>query len=237
MAHDTTHPPAVSPQAGQESKATQLRSNLLICAGLVLILGAGLVQGVWTDRWTVSQALAEACERLQGFTPVLAGWTVEEQELADAAVVKAEISGYKRWRCVRQRDGQVHTVLLLCGRPGPLSVHTPDVCYSGAGYQVSGKVARTTVSAAGLGAPAEFWTAIFRKENNPIAAPLRIYWSWHGDASWKAADYPRLAFRRSLVLHKLYVVHETGDKESDESGEALLQFLLAELERKLFAPE
>jgi hypothetical protein len=213
------------------------RPWLLVLAGFAVILTAGLVHGLWTDRWTSPRAIEEACARLRSFTPALAGWALEDQEMADSTIAKAEVSGYRRWRCVRQSDGQVLTVLLLCGRFGPLSVHTPDVCYGGVGYQVTGKIARTTFPVPGLEAPAELWTAIFRKENNPIAAPLRIYWSWHDSESWKAPDFPRLSFRRALVLHKLYVVHEIGDENAQGVGEALLQQLLPELERKLFAVE
>src|SRR5262249_49124868 len=126
------------------------RSRLLVLAGFAVILTAGLVHGLWTDRWTSPRAIEEACARLRGCTPALAGWTFEDQEMADTAIAKAEVTGYRRWRCVRQSDGQVLTVLLLCGRFGPLSVHTPDVCYGGVGYQVAGKIARTTFTVPGL---------------------------------------------------------------------------------------
>ena len=34
------------------------------------------------------------------------------------------------------------TALILCGRPGPVSIHTPDVCYRGLGYEPTGSPSR-----------------------------------------------------------------------------------------------
>ena len=43
----------------------------------------------------------------------------------------AELEGWLARRYLHRRTGVVVHVLLLCGRPGPLSVHTPEVCYYG----------------------------------------------------------------------------------------------------------
>ena len=50
-------------------------------------------------------------------------------------MARAGIKGcvYRRYR--NPRTGESVSVLLVCGRGGPISVHTPDVCYAGAGYR------------------------------------------------------------------------------------------------------
>ena len=51
-------------------------------------------------------------------------------------------------------------VLLLCGRPGPVSVHTPDLCFPGAGFQEAGEPTRCPIP----GSPGDrFWVRHFRK--------------------------------------------------------------------------
>src|SRR5207248_510559 len=46
----------------------------------------------------------------------------------------AQVAGALSRRYTHRYTHAAATVLILCGRPGPVSVHTPDVCYSGAGF-------------------------------------------------------------------------------------------------------
>lgn len=39
---------------------------------------------------------------------------------------------------VHRTNGRAAAAMLMCGRPGPIAVHTPDVCYPGAGYRQVG---------------------------------------------------------------------------------------------------
>ena len=41
---------------------------------------------------------------------------------------------YRRYE--NHRTGDVATVFLVCGRSGPVSIHTPDVCYAADGFVV-----------------------------------------------------------------------------------------------------
>ena len=153
-------------------------------------------------------------------------------ELDAEDVSQARLAGYSWRRYQNTATGDAVSVLLLCGRPGPLSVHTPDACYGGGGYEMAAPPRRVTAQAA------EFWTARFRKSGSATPEDLRIWWSWNAAGAWKAADSPRLDFARFPVLYKLYVIVE--DASAARSADAkscpeLLDHLLPALDKALAA--
>jgi hypothetical protein len=122
-------------------------------------------------------------------------------------------------------------VILVCGRPGPIAVHTPDVCLRGNGHSLVAATAKYTT------ASAEFWTAKFRNDDAAVPGSLRMLWSWNAGEGWKASASPRLEFARHPALYKLYMARQlaTVDEplEKDPSIE-LLPLLLPALQQALF---
>jgi hypothetical protein len=128
------------------------------------------------------------------------------------------------------------SVLLFGGLPGMISVHTPDVCYPGAGYVLD----RPSVFQRRDGTKghrAEFRTALAtRGGTNPSV--LRILWGWNASKGWSAPDEPRWAFSDAPALCKLYVVRETAGAVVDPGGDPCDDFLsvfLPELDRLVFS--
>jgi hypothetical protein len=115
-------------------------------------------------------------------------------------------------------------ILLICGAPGPTSVHTPDVCYRGAGFEMKGKIARHTEEVPGL-APVEMCTAQFHKPQSAFPEQLRIYWTWSTTGEWNAPVYPRWHFAGQTVLYKLYVIRSTLHTGSTDRDEVCMKFL------------
>jgi hypothetical protein len=123
-------------------------------------------------------------------------------------------------------------IALLCGRPGPISIHTPDICYGGSGFEM-GDTRRATVP----GTSAEFWTVDAVRTRAGEETRLRLYWGWNPGTGWSAPEDSRMVFARYPVLHKLYVVRELaniGEPTREEPCLGFLQQLLPELERTLF---
>ena len=120
--------------------------------------------------------------------------------------------------------GNAVTVYLACGRGGPASIHTPDVCYAASGYKVGREVRHA------LEPGADFLTADLRKPSAPEQPALRIFWSWNCRGPWQIADSPRFAFARRPLLYKLYLIGELGSAKIDEdSCMELARHLLPEL--------
>jgi hypothetical protein len=205
---------------------------------LALVIAAGLVHGQWTQRWSVSHAVENAVARLERVPMTLGDWKGRSLTMDREQLAMAEIAGYVARRYERSGGGTAVTVLLVCGRPGPISVHTPDICYSGAGFEPMGLLSRESLPIVPSGPPAEFRHGLFGKTNTAVPMYLRILWSWSSAGAWEAPDNPRLAFASRQVLYKLYVIREMAtavERLEDDPGPKFLQALLPELERALFA--
>ena len=129
------------------------------------------------------------------------------------------LAGAEGWwarRFTDERTGTQLQVILLSGRPGPISVHRPETCYAAAGYGLVAPPIRYTLrSGAGTNPPAEFWVGDYRQPEVG-GQGLRIFYSWYGDGAWSAADNPRWTFARLPALYKLYVI-----RDEDGRGERL----------------
>jgi hypothetical protein len=199
----------------------------------VLLVTVGLVQGFWTARWSPSNAANEAAARFGNLPKQIGEWQGED---LDAKITPAmgPISGMMQRRYVNRRTGAALTIALVCGLPGPVSIHSPDVCYGASGYEIG------SLTRAKTGASNEFWTADATRTRTTDQTRLRLYWAWNAGQGWTAPDHPRLTFdRRVPVLYKLYVMRQlTGPAGAtpDEPCEAFLKVLLPEVERTLIAP-
>jgi hypothetical protein len=200
-----------------------------------LVLGSGICHGLWTQRWQPSEQRQQATVRIKTLPLQIGDWQGHEQEMEQRTFQAALIDAYLMRHYVRSTDGGTISVLLVSGRPGPVSVHTPDVCYAGAGYIQVKAAVRQTLPAETSTASAEFWLADFVKENSAVPTALRIRWAWSSGGPWAAPDKPRLAFSRQPVLYKLYVIREIAalNEPVEDAAQDFLKLLLPELDKIL----
>jgi len=210
----------------------------VIALGVVFltIIVSGAAAGLWTSRWGESKALQKAAARLDRLPPSLGdSWDVQEGTLSEQEIAVAEIDGYVSRRYVHRRTGTIVSVLLLCGRSGPMSVHTPEICFAGAGF--------TQVGAQGAyegppGSRSEFQVLDFSKANVATPTLLRVFLSWGYNGEWAVPARPRFAFAGKPYLYKLYVTREMAKPNEpikDDPATELLKDLLPQLQETLFA--
>jgi hypothetical protein len=183
-----------------------------VLASVALLLTYGLAEGIWTNRWSLAPELARAPERLTAIPRVTGEWEGQEDKLDPRQARQAELRASLVRHYVRQRTGETLHVLLVCGRPGPVAVHAPEVCLGGAGFALRGKADRRTVTSPGLPAGTTFWVGEFHKPGAAVPEECELYWAWNSGSGWQAVDQPRLFFARERVLYKLYVSRETPGK-------------------------
>jgi hypothetical protein len=208
-----------------------------VAAGGVILALAAFVQGWWTDRWLASPQLGEACERLKGVPLVIGDWDGQDIPINPRDLEQAHVHGYLSRRYTNRRDGTEVLAVMLCGRSGPLSLHTPDVCYRGAGFEPLAAPVRQQVRWNGGQAPAELLTAVFQKQEPSRTANLRVYWSWSAAGPWETPEDPRVAYGSRPALYKLYVEHQMafeGDLGDEDPAIRFLGSFLPELQRSLF---
>jgi hypothetical protein len=200
--------------------------SLPLLAGVAVLVLSGVVHGLCTQRWQTSEALDTACARVPS-VPLRAGaWTAAAVEVDPEPFEQARAAAYWVRRYTREGVAGSVTVILMCGRAGHMAVHTPDVCYRGAGYEMAAEPVRQNLKAG------EFWTARFSLPGRTVIPGLRIFWSWSADGRWQAPSSPRWAFGGEPFLYKLYVVRDAADESvlNEFLGE-----LLPVLEQSLFS--
>jgi hypothetical protein len=201
-----------------------------------VIVLSGALHGMWTDRWALSPELKIAVARLNNVPKTIGGWKSKDAEVDAEQIAQANIAAYLARVYEHPKKGKF-MVFLMCGRPGPISVHTPDICYPALGFQEVGKTAKHAVKYGSAEQKAEFVSALFRRSQSTGAEDIRIYWSWNAIGSWRAPSDPRFAFGAKRALYKMYVV-QTGLKSNvpsePESANDFLTVVLPKLQKSLF---
>jgi hypothetical protein len=192
------------------------------------LVACGLAHGVLTDRWSGSDAPAEAAARYPLLPQRLGEWDGQDIEVKGRP--DPALAGSLQRRYVHRGSGREVTLALFCGKPEPVATHSPDVCYGASGYSL-GPVTRVAVDGG------QMWTTDAEKRRAGGVSRLRLYWAWSAGAGWSASDRPRLDFSRRPVLHKLYLIREIEEGEGELKEEPCLAFLkelLPALQRDLF---
>jgi hypothetical protein len=212
--------------------------TLLLAVAVCLIALDGYIYGRWTNRWEDAPDLAQAAARLPSVAMTIGDWQATVRALGAREARQAGFQAYFLRQYQKGKDGDVVTVMLACGPPGPLSVHTPDICFDAAGFDVAGKVGQQGFAGPDPSQKAEFCRARFTKKDAAGGAHLQVFWSWHAHNAWQAPANPRWTFAGLPVVHKLYVTHQMARLEDDgKETTACAEFmglLLPELERTLF---
>ena len=183
---------------------------------IAVILGSGYVHGLWSFRWTAASELKTAAEKMTKVPKVIGDWTGEDSTLDQRQATIGRIYASVSRHYKNSKTGQSITILLLCGRPGPIAVHTPDVCYSGSGYEVAADRTKESVDY-GMAAPAQFWSLKVHKLDPTRPERMVIDYGWFSQGKWSApGSDARFEFAGRAVLYKLYVIRE--QTRADERG-------------------
>jgi hypothetical protein len=201
---------------------------------VVLTLSTGLVAGKFSNRWGKPVDLVAAGRRIDQVPTRLGSERLGYWEMigsaepieADAAeMLECTGSTVRTYRNVK--SGAAVQMVLLVGPPGPMSVHTPDVCFKGANYELLGPQRQVTI-ASRRGPAARLWAGSFRS-NGLQAEGLRVVYAWNDGAGWDAPTYPRLAYARTALLYKLMVVTNVSDGAAEEETDKIWYEFLNEL--------
>jgi len=207
-----------------------------ISAALVVIIGAGLVHGAWTNRWGPSAALTALAARFDSVPMVIGDWQATAFELTPGVrSMTGAVACLSRNYSNRSRGVSV-SVLLVGGLPGKISTHTPDVCFRGGGFTLSDPSPFLRRYGAD-NQPAEFWTMLATQQGTSPSVQ-RVFWSWNDSKGWSAPAEPRWKFANARALCKLYVIRETVGATVDPGSDPCNDFLsvfLPEVDRVVFS--
>lgn len=204
---------------------------------IVVVLSCGIVTGVRANRWHDSTALDSAAKRLERVPKIVGDWVGEDGELPPRIIEQSEVSGYILRRYTNRRTGVVVSVFLGCGRPGPVGVHSPEVCYTGGGYELLGTRKRLSVRTGPVSKASEMVSSDFRNPPSLNAGYLRVLWAMSANGAWEVPESPRMAYATASVLFKIYVIRDLANPSEPLEQDPCSDFsrqLLPELATILF---
>jgi hypothetical protein len=175
---------------------------VVFCAAVV---GSGVAHGLRTGRWIPLPAMDDYTVRLDQVPTAIGDWTakdlpLEQDELKTAGIAKAF---YRQYR--NRRSGEAIGALVVCGRAGPISVHTPDICYRDNGFTPIGEPEDKRVQVGDRLLTTRFLK--FRPPSGPSSKELEIRWGWvAGKGQFEAPGNPRLAYSAEPALFKVYLL-------------------------------
>lgn len=209
---------------------------LSVFGAVVLLTASGVSHRLWLGTWNVTGEPGISAARLADVPSSVGDWVGADLKVDDRQLARAEAVGYLCRRYVQRRTGAEVSVFLICGRPGPISVHPPTICYQGLGFQVVGSPARYNTESDAEASRATFFWANFTKADVATPEQLRIYWGWKAGSAWQAPDYPRLTFGGAQALYKLYITYRAapgGDLPDHDPCQDFMRDFLPDLERAL----
>jgi len=173
---------------------------------LALTLASGAMQGRMRGRWGPASAMVTAGQLLETFPTEFGDWKLlRNGELGEDATNQLEPTGWLVRTYENRKTGTEVSAILLVGPPGPISVHTPEVCISSQQYKIIEPRRSVTLGDTGAGSPQHtFWAATFQS-TDVVGSLLRTYWAWTTDGTWQAAKGARYRFAGEPYLYKVQV--------------------------------
>ncbi|MFL5339176.1 MAG: exosortase-associated EpsI family protein [Gemmataceae bacterium] len=212
-----------------------VRTNLPIAVFAVMALGAGIWRGGDVNGSGTSAELDAACRRLADVPSALGEWRGELDPLDGEDLRRGSIKGHVSYRFRNVITGERVSMVIVCGRPGPIAVHTPEICYGGAGFEAFGERYRKEI-AVDRDRKFAVWAMRFKPPSTSSGAPIEVNWGWNGGDGWLAPDSARLTLAKYPALYKLYVVRTVpalATEQRNDPSVSFLQTFLPELEKAL----
>ena len=217
--------------------ATNFR--LVIAAALVLGItcGAGVTHGLLSNRWRPRPSMVAAARRLERPMPERIGnWVLRGQDELQSDVQETlHCAGYVGHRYEHVETGDRVNVFVVLGPHGPISVHTPEICFSSSNHRAQGERQVQPIEDA-KGNKHELWELNF-KANDVEAADIRVMYAWSSGGPWRAANRPRFEYAGAPYLYKIQLAGPPRGEVSDfdACGDFLREFL-TQLQQRLAEP-
>jgi len=210
-------------------------TSLIVTAILVAgTTAGGFIHGQMSNRWGPHADSREAARRLADPLPERVGnWVLRrETELEEGVVKLLHCPSYISRVYEHNSTGDVVSVAVLLGPPGPISVHTPEICYSGHDYSVEATRRRATLTDSS-GEQHTFWE-VGLKANRREDGKLKVLYGWGVGGPFQAAESPRFGFGGVTHLYKVQLAAlDVSGKEDFNPSEDFLKSFLPQLTPRL----
>jgi len=195
---------------------------------MMVTTGGAVVHGRLSNRWGPQQHMTEAGTRLERIPSQIGTWQmVSSQHLDDSARAMLGCTGDIVRSYVNPTGKSEASLTLIVGPPGPIAVHSPEICFPSRNYRLLDERKRVEIRDS-LGIEHEFWMVVFQSQDLE-ARLLHVYYGWSTGGTWTAPDNPRFEFAGSPFLYKVQLVaYDSSQRGAADPALALLrEFLVA----------
>ncbi|MCA9216816.1 MAG: exosortase-associated EpsI family protein [Planctomycetales bacterium] len=185
-----------------------------------VILGVGTyVEGNKSDRWPAadSDKLARFTERVKTIPLSVGDWQGTDDRTEDDEQFQKEFKASNCTACISRTytngKGQKVNVYVVSGKGRHITIHTPDWCYVGAGYdKVEDPLQyRIPMGEQPTESDPEFLTCVFRKESPTMKHEIRIFWTFSDDGNWAGPRHPKNVFGGRRAMYKIYLITDINE--------------------------
>jgi hypothetical protein len=199
-----------------------------LLAGVVLVAAltvlSGVLQGNMRNRWGPSADVLSAVNKLVEIPAQFGDWRLQSsEELDKTAANMLECAGYMVRNYENQATGDVVGVTLLLGPPGPISVHTPEVCFGSRNFKSRSERQKVAIPGP-AGADDEFW-ALDYAANNLRGDLLKVYYAWSKGDRWSAQKDARFWSAGQPYLYKIQLFSRLPPGTNTQTYDPCLKFL------------
>ena len=207
-------------------------SAVLIGIGLIAAsLLVGVVHGRLTNRWGMQPDMKEAGRRLESLPEELDGWECTTHDLDERVSEMLQCQGSVNRVYHNTKTGETVSVVVLLGPAGPISVHTPEICYSSQDYRITSDRVKTPIN------DQESLWDLRLKSNHRDASQLRVMYGWTNDGNWNATGDPRFAYGGRPLLYKIQLAGPVPNEKTDQDAcRDFLKAFLPALRKHLLIP-
>ena len=188
----------------------------LIVVSLVLVVGT-YFQGVYSERWTRydSELLDAFTSRLANVPNMVGEWEGVDQDYDEEQFKRSNCRGCVSRIYTSKRTGETVSVYLVSGTARHVTIHTPDWCYVGAGFEMERKPHSYEIDCGPENPRAEFSTTTFLRNTHHMTEHLRIFWTFADNGEWTGPAWAKTEFAGRPALIKLYLITPILDGDSD----------------------
>ncbi len=203
---------------------------------LAATLASGWVHGKLVNRWGQANDLQIAAGKLgRDLPPRLGPWRlVKSLPLEEGVGQSLRCAAHLHGIYTSDQTGDSLVIAVLAGPSGPLTVHTPEICYSANDYELAGQRQQWNVTDQ-RGQQHSLWQ-IHANSRHSTRPNLRILYGWSKGDQWQAVRGPRFALAGLPVLYKLQLAGPALDTRSPQERDPCEDFLarfLAEIQPRL----
>ena len=203
------------------------KTGAFLAAAALLIgtLASGWLHGKSASRWGQTDALANAATRLNGALPAQLGpWRLVKRHEPEEGVAEVlQCAAYFHGAYANDQTGDNVMIALIAGPSGPISVHTPEICYSAHDYEMAGERQRVAVNDKN-GQAHSLWQ-VHANSRHANRQNLRVLYGWSSGRSWEAPAGPRFAFAGLPVLYKIQLAGPSSETLTDLTADPCQDFL------------